>query len=61
MITTSAATITAESLDRVQAAIDAARRRAANQTKRARRAVGVDARNRRKLRRLDGENQETSR
>lgn len=56
----------AESLDRVQDVIAAARRRvtarrAANRVKRARRAAGVDLRNARKLRRLASENQETSR
>lgn len=54
------ADLRADSLARVQAQIAAARRRAAsrraaNQTKRARRRAGVDARNRRKLRRLENQ------
>ncbi|OHV21209.1 hypothetical protein BBK14_08000 [Parafrankia soli] len=57
------ADLRADSLARVQAQIAAARpraasRRAANQTKRARRAAGVDARHAAKLRRLADQNQE---
>lgn len=67
-ITSSSATaaLTAESLAQVARQIEAARRRAAarraaDRAKRARRAAGVDARNRRKLNRLHAEaEQETT-